>query len=321
MSYSEHDEILRLLEQEAQPARKIRTWQDIPGLQGVPDGPVEWLVPGMVPRQGVVLLAGESGSYKTWLAMLLGKAAASGGHFLGRACPCVPVLYLDRENPAAVVRERCEILSIGAPENFKIWGGWEEDPPPGIGDARLLEIARERKPLIVFDSLIRFHQADENSATEMALVMAELRALAHAGACVVALHHKAKSESSRYRGSSDIHAGVDVAFSLAYDRDAGIVRLECFKNRLAEEFSLTLRPELESSGKFAVVESPAVMRRQAELERLSEIIATEPGLNGSQLVSRTGMNKNRLREFLRRGEGVWWRCEVAGNNSRCYYPL
>src|SRR5439155_25835281 len=57
---------------------------------------------------------------------------------------------------------------------------------------------------MVFDSLLRFHSADENSATEMKVAMGCLRDLVTAGATVVVLHHRSKSETSTYRGSSDI---------------------------------------------------------------------------------------------------------------------
>lgn len=109
---------------------------------------------------------------------------------------------------------------------------------------------------MIFDSLIRFHEGEENSATEMAEVMQELRALAHAGATLVLLHQRAKSETSRYRGSSDIAGGVDTAISISRDRKAGLLTLECFKSRYVEEFSLTLRPDLNAAAGFEVTAGP-----------------------------------------------------------------
>ncbi|HEY6444428.1 MAG TPA: AAA family ATPase, partial [Candidatus Acidoferrales bacterium] len=228
----------------------IRCWDEIPNIFTLDVPAIEWMVDGILPRASVTLVAGEPGSYKTWLALALLRGVATGGHFLGRKCAQSSVLYLDRENPLAVVRERLAVLGIeqSAAADCRIWGGWLADAPPGIGDIRILEIARERRPLIVFDSLIRFHAAaDENSATEMSMVMADLRALANVGATVVALHHKPKSDGSHYRGSSDIAGGVDTALAVSRDRQAGLLRLECFKSRFAEEFSMTLRPELSGA--------------------------------------------------------------------------
>ena len=171
----------------------MRCWEDIPNIFTLDVPPIEWMVEGILPRASATLLAGEPGSYKMWLALALLRGVATGRNFLGRKCVQANVLYLDRENPLVVMRERLRVLGIeeSAEANCRIWGGWFRSAPPGIGDIRLLEIAHARRPLMVFDSLIRFHAAaDENSATEMAVVMADLRALANAGATVVVLHHK-----------------------------------------------------------------------------------------------------------------------------------
>jgi RecA-family ATPase len=166
----------------------IRSWDEIPDVLQLEHQETEWLVDGIIPRGSVNLIAGEPGSYKSWLAFALLRGLTSTGRFLDRECRPASVLYLDRENPLAVVRERLATLGVESLNEARIWGGWLQEDPPAIGDARLLEIARDRKPLIVFDSLIRFHSADENSATEMAKVMQDLRALANAGATVIALH-------------------------------------------------------------------------------------------------------------------------------------
>ena len=315
--------ISKLKEDPQSPSRGgiIRTWEDIPIAASLPVEPVLWLVERMIPCGTVTLLAGESGCYKTWLGLLLAKAVATGSTFLSHQCACTDVLYLDRENPAAMLRERIELLGMAELENLKLWGGWLEARPPPIGDTRLVEIARERKPLIILDSFIRFHNADENSATEMARVMADLRALANAGANVVVQHHKPKTEGSSYRGSTDILAGVDVAFAVSLDRQAGIVQLTCFKNRFGQEFSLALRPDMDESGDFIVTEAPAIARAREEEARLVEIIRSEPGLTQSELVSRSGLPQKRTLSILRQNEGKLWRTDPGKHNARCYYPL
>jgi len=264
---------------------------------------------------------------------------ASGGNFLGRACAQASVLYLDRENPLAVVRERLAVLgieSLAPPEGAgsRIWGGWACDAPPAIGDARLEEIARERRPLIIFDSLIRFHDADENSATEMAAVMADLRALANAGATVVALHHKPKSEATLYRGSSDIAGGVDVAWAVSRDRTAGLLRVECFKSRFAEEFSLTLRPELTGPpgrrlvepggsvvGDFVVTNAPEIDAERSDVERLADAIRRHPGLPKERVVKASGVALGRARSLLERYDGQLWRSEPGPRRAILYFTI
>ncbi len=300
----------------------IRCWDEIADVFTLAAPATEWIVEGILPRASVTLLAGEPGSYKTWLALALLRGVAGGGNFLGRKCARTSVLYLDRENPLAVMRERLAVLGIepSAAADSRIWGGWLGDAPPAIGDARLMEIARERRPLIIFDSLIRFHAAaDENSATEMAMVMQELRSLANAGATVVALHHKPKSEGSHYRGSSDIAGGVDTAWAISRDRDAGLLRLECFKSRYAEEFSLTLRPDLSGLGDFVVTGSPEADAEQGDVEKLAEAIRRNPGQSKERVIELSGVAYRRARALLARYSGQLWRSEPGPRHAIRYF--
>ncbi len=315
----------------------IRTWNEIPNIFTLDAPAIEWMVEGILPRASVTLLAGEPGSYKTWLALALLRGVATGGSFLGRKCMQASVLYLDRENPLAVMRERLAVLGIeqSASADCRIWGGWLVDAPPGIGDVRILEIARERRPLIVFDSLIRFHSAaDENSATAMAVVMADLRALANAGATVVALHHKPKSEGAHYRGSSDIAGGVDTALAVSRDRDAGLLLLECFKSRFAEEFSLTLRPELSTgtpgrrlvepggcyAGDFVVSEAPEVALEHSDIDKLAQTIRRHPGQPKERVIQASGVRRARGRALLEQFDGQLWQSKRGPRRAIIYFP-
>jgi len=97
---------------------------------------------------------------------------------------------------------------------------------------------QQHRPLLIWDSLIDFHDGDEQSAKETRRFMKHFRALANAGATVIILHHTGKTETSQdYRGSSDIKAAVDTAYRLEteFSLDKGIHRLTLrnFKGRFA----------------------------------------------------------------------------------------
>jgi hypothetical protein len=154
----------------------------------------------------------------------------------------------------------------------------------------------------------------------MAMVMGDLRALANAGATVVALHHKPKSEGSHYRGSSDIAGGVDTAWAVSRDRDAGLLRLECFKSRYAEEFSLTLRPELGSMGDFVVTDSPEASSEQTDVEKLAEAIRRTPGQPKERLIEASGVAQRRGRVLLERFDGQLWNSKPARHNAMLFFP-
>lgn len=299
----------------------IRVWDEIPDVMTMVAPRTEWVVEGIIPRASVTLLAGEPGSYKSWLGLALLRSVVAGGKFLGRDCTAPSVLYLDRENPLTMVRQRLATLGVESLGSTRIWGGWLPDSPPAIGDVRLLEMAREHQPLIIFDSLIRFHSSEENSATEMAEVMQNLRALANVGATVLALHHKPKAEGAHYRGSSDIAGGVDTAFSVSRDRQAGILKLECFKSRFLEEFSITLRPDLGGVGDFVVTEAPEATAVRDDAEKLAQTIRAKPGLTQSDVLAASGVPKGRARAMLEQFDGVHWRLEKGAHNAKRFFPL
>ena len=304
-----------------QTPNRIQRWEQIPTLNDLPAESVVWDVEGIVPSGGITLIAGESGACKTWLALLLAKTLTFGGHFLGRACGCKEVLYLDRENPASLIRERSSRLEMNGLEKLRYWGGWHQDQPPGIGDARLIKIVGGRKPVIFFDSLLRFHDADENSASEMGRIMGGLRRLANAGATIIALHHKSEKDISQYRGSSDIKAGVDVALAVSYDAERDLLAIRCFKNRFGVEFSLTVKPDLQGEADFKLIEDPGEVLQRQHVERLREIIASTPGLNQSEVIKKSELPKGRADSLLKRYSGQLWVTQSGPRNALCYYAV
>ncbi len=288
-------------------------------IEGVED---RWLVDRLIPATSLVLLAAPPGSFKTWFALILADAISRGSDFIGRGTLQAKVLYLDRENPLRVIGERRKILHLNEGNSFKIWGHWLADAPPEIGDPRLLEIARHDRPLMIFDSFLRFHTAQENSATEMARIIGELRQFTDAGATVLLLHHQAKSESSRYRGSTDILAGVDVAFALSKRRVKGqtILSLECFKHRFLEEFKLTLRPDL-ANGRFGNMGDPSEGEAGTIIGKLQEIIEQSPGITQSELILKSDCGQNRVRDVLHDGKEKFWTVKRGRRKTLRYYPV
>jgi hypothetical protein len=170
----------------------------------------------------------------------------------------------------------------------------------------------------VFDSMIRFHGADENSATEMSHVMARLRELANVGASVIVLHHRSKSETSSYRGSSEIVAGADAAFALAKSRD--LLELRTIKNRFAAETTIKIRPDF-AGGTFVVADLPGEERSLLPVENLARIILTSPGLTQNEIVGQCGIQRSRAIGLLRRYDGTRWCRKNGTNRSQCYFPI
>jgi hypothetical protein len=296
--------------------------RDIPPTSEFEGQAIRWLVDGIIPESSLVLLCAPPGSYKTWTGLSIGDAVSRGKEFLGRSTCPTTVLYINNDDPLHVIAQRRDILDLREGEQFKIWGRWVGDEPPSIGDERLEEIARLYRPLIVFDPFLHFHSADENSARQMADVMKKLLRIVMAGATVLVIHHGPKSEVFKYRGSSEILAAVDVALVMSVDRKKGepVITLECFKNRLSEEFTITLQPDFEH-GRFEVVTDPAAQKANEMIGKLEDLIRAEPGLRQKDVIAKSKLPKRKVAETLNAGENIHWKITRPGGKTKRYYLM
>jgi RecA-family ATPase len=178
---------------------------------------IEWVVDGMFPKHSVSIVCGREGIGKGVNALLSVAVIIKGGLFLGHKANPVPhVLYVDMENPEAVVRDRLARLGLLESENLRIWGQWNETPPPTKFDNPLyLEYALKTGGFIFFDSLVDFcNGGDENSAAEMNDALTKARLLARHCGGVHIQHHSDKYGKSGWRGSTAIPAAADMAFEI-----------------------------------------------------------------------------------------------------------
>lgn len=293
--------------------------------------PLKWIVEGLLPSNSVTLIAGEPGSYKTWLALSLAKSVSEGEPFLNRHTKRMKVYYIDRENPRELIINRLNM--IGRAKDFIFWGLWSNPEPPQLGDISYLEIAKE-KPLIIFDTLLKFHQGDENSSRDMGIVSRHLTMLRDAGATVLVLHHKGKSPLNDYRGSSEIVGGVDIAYSLSKAKEeGGILSLKGIKNRFISEPHLTIEVKsTEDTLTFDdISREKERVREFEEKEKMLEIREIidrfyqehERYPNQGEILERvkTIQGRNEVVRLLNRGKGVYWNIEEGKQGSKIYIPL
>lgn len=295
--------------------------EDIPSVWNC-EASTKWLIDGLIPEAAVTLLCGDSGVGKSTLALALAGAVAHGKPFLGRASAQRSVLYVDRENPLAVVRERLDRLGIVEIADLRVWGLWNDPMPEGPAAASILQFVSAHFPMIVFDSLIGFHPGSEQDASETRKHMQAYMRLAAAGAGVIVLHHTGKADTAKqYRGSSDIKAAVDLAYVLESlsEPDAGIrsLRLKAFKNRLT--LPETLRVEYQE-GRFDLSEQ----RVETNREIVERIVGQHPGASKGEiesLASAAGVAQKRTRTLLDEGVRTGWLTPVSGPRGRLSYRL
>jgi hypothetical protein len=191
----------------------------------LPEGPASrrWLIEGLWAEQAVGLIGGEPKCCKSFLALELAVAVASGAPALRRfpARQTGPVLLFAGEDAPQVVRERLEGIAQVAGVAFDALDlhviatpTLRLDLPD---DARRLgeTVAALRPKLLVLDPFVRLHRIDENAAAEVAPLLARLRALQRRYETAVLLVHHARKGAQHarggqaLRGSSELHAWGD----------------------------------------------------------------------------------------------------------------
>ena len=193
----------------------LEHWYDL----AVPTGE-EWLVKGLVPKQGVGTLFGASGSFKSFGIIDLAWHISAGERWAGRRVNAAPVVYLAVEGSAGV-RKRLN----GA---RKLHGRNKDREPlymvgealnlgAGAGDAERMiasiEAVGVSPGLVVVDTLsASLAGADENGQGMGAFLSNCQRIALRFDCLVLCVHHTGWGENAghRERGHSSLPANVDV---------------------------------------------------------------------------------------------------------------
>ena len=185
-----------------------------------------WLVDTLWGEQAVGILGGDPKTGKTFMALDLAIAVASGQPCL-RHYPVQtpgPVLLYAAEDAAHIVRARLEGIAHAAQTCFETLDiAIIDTPVMRLDEAehrqRLANTVSQVRPrVLILDPLVRLHSRDENAVGEIAPILAFLRDLQRSFATAVLLvHHARKSGGNRpgkaLRGSGELFAWTD---SLAY---------------------------------------------------------------------------------------------------------
>lgn len=239
-----------------------------------------WAIDRLVPHQGITILSGPPGNYKTWLLLLMGISMARGEKFLGQfECPKSSVLIVDEEDHPRLLKERANLLGAtnDSPIYFLSQQGVAVDKEAWI--KRILSMCeRHSIDTIFFDSLVRIHSGNENDATQMSLVFKEIKKLCQKGKTIILTHHERKeglirsSAQNKMRGSSDISAAVDSHISVRKDRDMkGVLVFEQPKLRVDEETPAFEIVVVKEEGKVSFMYSG---NHSGEAEKASQIKET-----------------------------------------------
>lgn len=230
--------------------------------------PMEWLVRGLFPKQGFAQVFGKPASGKSFLAIGLACAVATGRAYCGREVETGPVVYIAGEGHHGIrQRVRAWAAHHGVEDEalddlFVSKGPANLTHPESVEHVRtgLKEVAAEvgSPRLIVIDTLARcFGGGDENSTKDMnTFVTNSDRLRADWDALVLAVHHTGHHNQDRARGAMALAAALDADYRVSKDPD-GTVRATCSKMKDAPEpdplaFSLEVQ-DLDTEESSAVL--------------------------------------------------------------------
>jgi len=198
--------------------------------------PPIWLVPDLLPAGCLAVLAGRAKLGKSFLALQLAVAVATGGKFLEHDCKPGKVLFFDLEEAERNLQDRLRQQGAGEgkrPESLGFLFRFSPlNEPEGM--AQFIALLQAEKPaLAIIDTLAsaKNGKIDENSA-EFADLLNPLRGLAQESGCTILfLYHHGKSLYDDpvldLRGSSAIGAAVDVILGLYRKRGQKRATLSC----------------------------------------------------------------------------------------------
>lgn len=201
----------------SKPTKFLRTAEDLRN-----DPPLEWTVRGVLPNNGIGAIYGAPSSGKTFLALDLAFAIATGKNWFGNPTMQRPVAYVALEGSHGI-RQRMaawEISnSITTPKNLYFitasvsveddlaWRALSKEISSTLGDGAIVFI----------DTLNRASPtADENTSASMGRIIEAAKYMANSiNGFVMFVHHAGKDSQKGLRGHSSLLAALDTVIKVS----------------------------------------------------------------------------------------------------------
>jgi len=192
---------------------RVLLLEDVDKYLGREDPPDLWLIEGLLPVYGRMLLVGDAKIGKSVLALQLAFCLASGYPFLGFHVPApINVVYLQYEMRRRVFKPRVERMRPAFPPSVRDRLRFAVDHPDVIKELgySYRDIPLEKSlsdlgnwpDLVVIDPLIYWLEGDENSNTEMRDFLLGVDKIAENNFGMVIVHHTHKPYRGQINGQS-----------------------------------------------------------------------------------------------------------------------
>lgn len=184
--------------------------------------PLRWLVRGVLPADGLAALYGASGSGKSFLALDLCAAVASGEpEWFACRVKAAPVVYVALEGEAGF-SQRVKAWQLHHGRDLPdalcfVMQALDLRNSDDVSEiAGAVTAAGAAGGLLVIDTLNRAARgADENSVVDMGEIIAAAKGVqTKLGGLVLLVHHSGKDATKGLRGHSSLHAALDAAIEV-----------------------------------------------------------------------------------------------------------
>lgn len=212
----------------------IEAWDDIQ------DEPVEWLIHGILPTKAFAALYGPPGSFKSFIALDMAEAIATGRPWMGNEVEQQgAVLYICGEGFGGMGAriKACQIhhsTPKGAPiyvirHQLNLRSSTEDFNALMLAVVQLVETTGIEFQLLVIDTLARaFGGGNENDSDAMGSFITSMGKIQEFLSCaLMVLHHSGKDLAKGLRGHSSLLGAVDTQLEiLRFDEQSkGVISL------------------------------------------------------------------------------------------------
>jgi len=226
-------------------------------LMGMEFAPIQWMVEGLLPV-GAIVLAGKPKLGKSFMALQIAQAVASGSPFLGLATTKAPVLMIALEDSPRRIKGRLQMQQSLSDLPIDYEWAWEPLDDKGYHDLkeRLEKGGKDGAyGLVIVDTLAsaKSGKVEENKAADMGRLIYPLQRLAHEYQCALLLvfhHRKGAIDDPIWdvRGSGALPGAVDVLVGLYKDRSSGDY---CLLSESRDAPELQLKVEFDAAQTYS----------------------------------------------------------------------
>jgi len=244
------------------------------------------LIKNLIYENTVNMIYAPPASFKSFLALYMAMALASGENFVDMETKQCNVLYLDKENPKQTYKNRYRGLlkGTGFKTNKKLFTYKAGDIlDEGFVLSLKVAIKKHNIKVVVLDTLHRFGNYNEDKADDLNRIYMDCfqPLTEELGVTVIFLHHTTKGEGrKRYRGSSDLEGMCDsiISFERLYEhkQKTNKMCLKAEKNRHGKEIDdLYFELQIESDSNDTIKSANFTKFESEQAENKKEMIVMQ----------------------------------------------